>query len=91
MTTVTNSDQALAVDVPGRGEPRPAARTGPSELAPRWAKAVAFVAAAGIAVHLLLRFSSAPSAHVRTFADIPLYVTLVAGGLPLVVNLSRRL
>jgi cation transport ATPase len=46
------------------------------------------MAAAGIAVHLILRFSSA---NLRHWADVPLYVTLLAGGLPLVVQLARKL
>jgi heavy metal translocating P-type ATPase len=54
----------------------------------RGARAVALVAAAGIAVHLVLRFSAA---NLRHWADVPLYVALVAGGLPLVVQLLKRL
>ena len=88
MTTVRNSDQAFAVDVPRRSPPQPAPRTGPSELAPRWAKRVALVSAGGIVVHLLLRFAWSSSTVV---SEIPLYVALVLGGAPLVVNLSRKL
>ena len=85
---VRNSDQALAVDIP-RGRPQqPAPRTGPSELAPRWTKLVALVSAAGIAVHLLLRFAWSRSTAV---SEIPLYVALVLGGVPLVASLCRKL
>jgi heavy metal translocating P-type ATPase len=46
------------------------------------------MAAAGIAVHLFMRLSSE---NLRHWADIPLYVTLLAGGLPLVVQLASKL
>jgi heavy metal translocating P-type ATPase len=46
------------------------------------------VAGVAIAVHLVLRFSAA---DLRSFANVPLYVALVAGGLPLVVQLGRKL
>lgn len=59
-----------------------------SESAPLGAKLVALLAAAGILVHLVLRFSAA---NLRAFADIPLYVALVAGGLPLIVQLAKKL
>jgi heavy metal translocating P-type ATPase len=59
-----------------------------SESAPLGAKLVASLAAAGILVHLVLRFSAA---NLRAFADIPLYVALVAGGLPLIVQLAKKL
>jgi len=51
-------------------------------------RAVALVAGVAIAVHLVLRFSAA---DLRSFANVPLYVALVAGGLPLVVQLGRKL
>jgi heavy metal translocating P-type ATPase len=54
----------------------------------RGARAVALVAAAGIAVHLVLRFSAA---NLRQWADIPLYVALLGGGLPLIVQLLKNL
>jgi cation transport ATPase len=88
MATVRNSDQALRLDAGRRGQQPSATRTSPSELAPRWANRVALVAAGGIVVHLLLRFAWSSSAVV---SDIPLYVALVLGGAPLVVNLSRKL
>jgi heavy metal translocating P-type ATPase len=46
------------------------------------------VSAVGIAVHLALRFSTA---DLRSLANVPLYVALVAGGLPLLVQLVRKL
>jgi heavy metal translocating P-type ATPase len=49
---------------------------------------IAIVAAAGIALHLLLRFGPV---SMRSLADLPLYVALFAGGLPLVVSLARKL
>jgi cation transport ATPase len=58
------------------------------DTSPRGAKAVAVMAAAGIAVHLFMRLSSD---NLRHWADIPLYVTLLAGGLPLVVQLASKL
>jgi heavy metal translocating P-type ATPase len=59
-----------------------------SGRAPRWAKTVALVAAAGIAAHLFLRFSTASG---RAYADFPLYLTLLVGGLPLIVQLTKKL
>jgi len=58
------------------------------DTSPRGAKAVAVMAAAGIAVHLAMRFSSD---NLRHWANVPLYVTLLAGGLPLLVQLARKL
>jgi heavy metal translocating P-type ATPase len=58
------------------------------DVSPRGAKAVAVMAATGIAVHLAMRFSSD---NLRHWANVPLYVTLLAGGLPLVVQLARKL
>jgi heavy metal translocating P-type ATPase len=49
---------------------------------------VALAAAIGIVVHLLMRFTWSGSARA---AEVPLYVALVLGGIPLVVNLSRKL
>ena len=46
------------------------------------------MAAAGIAVHLFMRLSSD---NLRHWANAPLYVTLLAGGLPLLVQLGRKL
>jgi heavy metal translocating P-type ATPase len=42
----------------------------------------------GIAAHLALRFSTA---DLRPLANVPLYVALLAGGLPLLVQLVRKL
>ena len=58
------------------------------DTSPRGAKAVAVMAAAGIAVHLAMRLSSD---NLRHWADVPLYVTLLAGGLPLLVQLAKKL
>jgi heavy metal translocating P-type ATPase len=52
----------------------------------RGVRAVALVTGVGIAIHLVLRFSD-----LRSFENVPLYVTLLAGGLPLVVQLGRKL
>ena len=46
------------------------------------------MAAAGIAVHLAMRLCSD---NLRHWADVPLYVTLLAGGLPLLVQLAKKL
>jgi cation transport ATPase len=51
-------------------------------------RAVASLAAAGIVVHLIFRFSSV---NFRPWANIPLYVALLAGGLPLLLQLARKL
>ena len=59
-----------------------------SDTSRRDVRAVALVAGVGIAVHLLLRFSAGDP---RSFANVPLYVALLAGGLPLVVQLGRKL
>src|SRR6202043_726682 len=88
MMTAHNSGQAFAVDVPKRSPRRAVTRTAPPELAPRWARIVALVASGGIVTHLLLRFAWNSSGAV---SEIPLYVALVLGGAPLVVNLSRKL
>src|ERR1700687_620889 len=58
------------------------------ESSPRWAMTVAIVATAGICLHLVLRFSGA---RAQSFANIPLYVALATGGLPLVVQLGKKL
>jgi len=58
------------------------------DTSPRGAKAVAVMAVAGIAVHLAMRLASY---NLRHWADVPLYVTLLAGGLPLLVQLARKL
>lgn len=52
------------------------------------ARIIAILTAAGIAVHLFLRF--APF-ELRSFADIPLFLALFAGGLPLLLSLGVRL
>ena len=49
---------------------------------------IAMIAAAGIALHLLFRFAPIGA---RSLADVPLYVALVVGGLPLLVSLGRKL
>jgi heavy metal translocating P-type ATPase len=58
------------------------------ESSPRWAMTVALVATAGICLHLVLRFSDT---RAQSFANMPLYITLAAGGLPLVVQLGKKL
>jgi heavy metal translocating P-type ATPase len=86
--TVRNSDRTFVVDVPTSPPQQLAPRTGSSELAPRWANLVALVSTAGIVVHLLLRFVWSSSTVV---SQVPLYVALLLGGAPLLVNLSRKL
>lgn len=49
---------------------------------------IALVTAAGIAAHLALRFLPIGA---RSVADVPLYVTLILGGLPLVLSLGKKL
>ena len=63
-------------------------RSDSGELSSHWAKGIALIAAVGIAAHLVLRFCNA---DVRRFENIPLYVTLAAGGLPLIFQLVRKL
>jgi heavy metal translocating P-type ATPase len=58
------------------------------DSSPRGARAVALLAAAGIAVHLVLRFFAG---DLRSFANIPLYIALLVGALPLVVQLGKKL
>jgi heavy metal translocating P-type ATPase len=58
------------------------------ESALRSAIVVAVVAAAGIAVHLVLRVFRV---RAHAFANIPLYVALAWGGLPLLVHLAKKL
>jgi heavy metal translocating P-type ATPase len=63
-------------------------KTRQSDTSPRRVRAVALVSAVGIAVHLILRFSTA---DLRSLANVPLYVALLAGGLPLLVQLVTKL
>ena len=49
---------------------------------------IAIITAVGIALHLILRFAPIGA---RSLANIPLYVALVVGGLPLLVTLGRKL
>jgi len=57
--------------------------------APEFAtRLIAFVAAIGIVVHLFLRFAPIGA---RPLANIPLYVTLLVGGLPLLLSLGKSL
>jgi cation transport ATPase len=63
-------------------------KTRQSDTSPRGVRAVASVSAVGIAVHLALRFSPA---DLRSLANVPLYVALLTGGLPLLVQLIRKL
>jgi heavy metal translocating P-type ATPase len=55
---------------------------------PRGARAVTLVISAGIVVHLGLRYAAV---GLRPFANLPLYVALLAGGLPLIVELGKKL
>jgi heavy metal translocating P-type ATPase len=49
---------------------------------------IAALALAGIAVHLVLRWVEVPS---PTFREVPLYLVLILGGVPLVLSLVRKL
>ena len=49
---------------------------------------IAALALVGIVAHLVLRFGSETSATAR---DVPLYVVLAAGGVPLVLSLALKL
>jgi hypothetical protein len=49
---------------------------------------IAMITAAGIALHLFFRFAPIGA---RSLANVPLYVALVVGGLPLLVTLGRKL
>jgi heavy metal translocating P-type ATPase len=55
---------------------------------PRMAMMVALVAAAGIALHLSFRFLGGPATHLT---NLPLYVALAIGGIPLVAELATKL
>jgi len=48
---------------------------------------IAILAATGIAIHLMLRFAVQVAPLVR---DIPLFVVLLLGGIPLVLDLARK-
>ena len=54
----------------------------------RMAMVVALVAVVGIALHLAFRFLDGPATH---FANLPLYVALAVGGIPLVAQLVKKL
>ena len=58
------------------------------DTTPHRARVLALLAAAGIAAHLALRFSGDTG---RNLANIPLFIALLAGGVPLVVQLARNL
>jgi heavy metal translocating P-type ATPase len=49
---------------------------------------IAILAMLGIVVHLVLRFGAVPA---REYSTIPLFATLVLGGIPLLVQLAKRL
>ena len=59
-----------------------------TERARNWTRLVAILSAAAILAHLLLRFFVNDS---RRLAELPLYVALVLGGVPLMAMLARRL
>ena len=77
------------IEPPHRGSPAPFAapekRQKPSD---RRVPAIALLATAGIAIHLVLRYAVQAAPQV-SFA--PLYAVLLLGGLPLLVALGRRL
>ncbi|HKV24749.1 MAG TPA: heavy metal translocating P-type ATPase [Candidatus Acidoferrum sp.] len=60
-------------------------RIAESQQAPR---IIALIAAAGIALHLFLRFTLS---SLRPYADFPLFVALLVGGIPLIVGLFKKL
>jgi cation transport ATPase len=53
-----------------------------------WPRALAIATAGAIALHLLLRFARTDW---KGLSNIPLYVVLIVGGMPLLVQLARRL
>jgi heavy metal translocating P-type ATPase len=59
-----------------------------SNNTPRMAMTVALVAAAGIALHLSFRFLGRPATR---SANLPLYVALAVGGIPLAAELAKKL
>lgn len=73
--------------LPNPKGPRATPDTG-MEFSAAWARLVAAASAAGIVVHLFLRFFTS---HPRVVAEVPLYAALVLGGVPLVWILARRL
>ncbi|MBS1841539.1 MAG: cadmium-translocating P-type ATPase [Acidobacteria bacterium] len=58
------------------------------ELAPGWAKFVTVVSAIAIVLHLFLRWFVSSS---KMQMDLPLYIALALGGVPLLVVLIRKL
>jgi heavy metal translocating P-type ATPase len=63
-------------------------RDGRHFIAPSYETFIAVTATASILVHLVLRYLMAAP---RTAWSVPLYLTLVVGGLPILVDLSRKL
>src|SRR5579859_6541577 len=88
MTTLSDAQQAVALREKQRNEHQVPKRSEPIDLSSHLAKPIALIAAVGIAAHLALRFLVADAGR---FANIPLFVALAAGGLPLIVQLVRKL
>ena len=85
------SSGAVAANPPGwRQPPASTARAPLSSVtaAPSRESYIALLAAAGIAAHFALRYLAGTRAEVY---NLPLYLTLIIGGLPLLVGLARRL
>lgn len=81
MTATRNSVTAPAA-------PGPAARLFLFAESEHGVRIISIVTLAGIVIHLPLRFALIGE---RSGADIPLFVTLVAGGLPMLLSLGRNL
>ncbi len=85
------SSGAVAANPPGwRQPPASTARAPLSSVtaAPSRESYIALLAAAGIAAHFALRYLAGTRAEIY---NLPLYLTLLIGGLPLLVGLARRL
>ena len=63
------------------------AKSADSRQAIRIETPIAILALLGIAVHLVLRFAAAQA---RDYSELPLFVTLVIGGIPLLLHLAKR-
>lgn len=58
------------------------------DVSSRWAKVIALITLAAIAAHLLFRFVWKSS---ESISLLPLYLALIAGGVPLLISLSKKL
>jgi heavy metal translocating P-type ATPase len=85
----SSRDRSSNLPVPPLAQPQPPPASSWDRVFASSGSAITILATAGIAIHLLLlRFV----VHIRSqFASLPLYVVLLLGGLPLLIELIRRL